>query len=96
MTIIDAIRTARTKHVVYFLLAAYVETLGYYDPLRSSVPPCVHRLPIAGTIDVAERLHLLREVLGANCLNSSEVQALLQETVDVFDTATLRLRSLDI
>ena len=93
--IAQAIKTAQTEHVIYFLLAAYVETLGYYDPLRSSLPPHVHRLPIAGTIDVNERLCALRNTLDAKRQDSSGVQGVLREAVDVFDTALQQLRNLE-
>ena len=41
----DAIKLAQTEHVVYFLLAAYVETLDFYD----SIPARAKRLPMAGS-----------------------------------------------
>ena len=93
--ITDAIQIAQTEHVIYFLLTAYVETLGYYDPPRSSLPPHVNRLPIVGTCDVTERLSALRETLDSNVQDSSDVRALIQEAVDVFDTASQRLRILE-
>lgn len=93
--ITDAIKTAQTEHVVYFLLTAYVEALGYYDPPRSSLPPYVNRLPIAGMRDVTERFRALRETLDSSVQqDSSGVRALIREAVDVFDTASQRLRIL--
>jgi hypothetical protein len=92
----DAIRTAQTEHVIYFLLTAYVETLDYYDPPRSCLPSCVNRLPIVGNGDVTERLRALRETLDSNVQDSSDVRAILQEALDLFDTAWQRLQALDM
>jgi len=91
----DAIKTGQTEHIIYFLLSAYVETLEYYDPPRSSLPSCVNRLPIAGTRDVTGRLRALRETLDSNVQDGQEIRALVQEAVDVFATASHRLRLLE-
>jgi hypothetical protein len=96
LLITDAIETAQTAHVVYFLLTAYVETLGYYDPLRSTLPPCVRRLPVAGIRDVTRRLRALRETPVSNPRNGADVRALLDEAVALFDTARRRLRTLHV
>jgi hypothetical protein len=95
LLIADAIKTAQTEHVVYFLLTAYVEMLGYYDPPRSALPPRVQRLPVAGIRDVSDRLRGLRETLDSNVRNSPDVRVILHEAVDLFDTAQRRLRALD-
>jgi hypothetical protein len=95
MMIIDAIETAQTEHVIYFLLTAYVETLGFYDPPRSFLPPDVSRLPILGNSDVTKRLRVLRETLDSDVRDRRDVQVLFQEAVDLFDTALQRLRILE-
>ena len=95
MMITDAIETAQTQHVIYFLLTAYVETLGFYDPPRSLLPPVVNRLPVSGNSDVTERLRVLRETLDSNVRDISSVRVLIQEAIDLFDTASHRLRILE-
>jgi hypothetical protein len=87
--IIEAIGTADNEHVVYFLLTAYVETLDYYDPLRSCLPEDVKSLPIAGISDVAARLRTLRRVIVQYA--QSQMRLLLQEALDVFHAALRRL-----
>lgn len=90
MKIIEAIGTADNEHVVYFLLTAYVETLDYYDPLRSCLPEHVKSLPIVGISDVAARLRTLRRVIAQYA--RSQVRLLLQEALEVFRAALRRLR----
>ena len=89
MQISEAIRRADTEHVVYFLLTAYVETLDYYDPLRSSLPRHVKRLPLAGISDVSGRLHALRTAIEQYA--ESKIQLLIQEAIEVFSAALQRL-----
>ena len=89
MKITEAIRIADTEHVVYFLLTAYVETLDYYDPLRSSLPEHVKRLPVTGISDVSERLRALHTAIEQYA--QSKVRPLIQEAVDVFSAALQRL-----
>ena len=89
MKITEAIQTADTEHVVYFLLTAYVETLGYYDPLRSSVPRDVKRLPVTGMADVSERLGALR--LTIEHYARSKTRLLIEEAVEIFSVALQRL-----
>jgi hypothetical protein len=92
LKITDAITTADTEHVVYFLLTAYVETLHYYDPLRSSLPEHVKRLPMAGISDVAERLRALRTSIEQYA--QSQARLLIEEALEVFSAALQRLKAL--
>jgi hypothetical protein len=92
LKITDAITTADTEHVVYFLLTAYVETLHYYDPLRSSLPENVKRLPMAGISDVSERLRALRTSIEQYA--QSRARLLIEEVLEVFNAALQRLRTL--
>ncbi|MGZ5094423.1 MAG: hypothetical protein ACXWCY_20470 [Burkholderiales bacterium] len=92
MKITEAIKTADTEHVVYFLLTAYVETLDYYDPLRSCLPEHVKRLPMTGMSDVSERLRALRTAIGKYA--QSQARLLIEEVVEVFGAALQRLRAL--
>ena len=90
----DAIKLATTEHAVYFLLTAYVETLDYYDPPRSSIPARAKRLPMAGKADVLERLHVLRNARKAHTQSGSIARAVIEEAVDVFSAALQRLTAL--
>jgi hypothetical protein len=92
LKITDAITTADTEHVVYFLLTAYVETLHYYDPLRSSLPEHVKRLPMAGISDVADRLRALRGSIERYA--QSQARLLIEEVLEVFSAALQRLKAL--
>lgn len=89
MKIIEAIGTADNEHVVYFLLSAYIETLDYYDPLRSSLPEDVKRLPVAGMSDVVGRLRALRSTIEQYA--QSHVRPLIAEVLEVFSASLQRL-----
>ncbi len=90
----DAITLAQTEHAVYFLLTAYVETLDYYDPPRSSIPARAKELPMAGKADVLERLHILRNACKAHTQSEPIARTVIEEAVDVFSTAIQRLTAL--
>jgi hypothetical protein len=90
----DAIRLATTEHVIYFLLTAYVETLDYYDPPRSSIPARAKRLPMAGKADVLERLHALLDARKAQTRSGSIERVVIEEAVDVFSAALQQLTAL--
>lgn len=92
MKITEAIKTADTEHVVYFLVTAYVETLHYYDPLRSSLPEDVKRLPMAGISDVSDRLRAVRGAIEQYA--QSQARLLIEEVVEVFSTALQRLSAM--
>ena len=94
MVLTEAIKSARTEHVVYFLLAAYVETLDYFDPLRSSLPQSVKKLPIEGLADVVERLGAVRAAILERTPCETRARLLFMEAVDVFTAASQRLRTL--
>lgn len=90
MTITDAVKQAKTEHVVYFLLMAYVEALGYTG--RSSVPANVKRLPIVTRTDVSERLDVLREALDSP--SGPDAALPIQEAADLFSAASEQLESI--
>jgi hypothetical protein len=92
--ITDAIRQAQTDHVVYFLLTAYVESLGWFDPPKSAFPADVTRLPVAGLSDVVQRLNALRDALQAYVLEPSRIRSVAEEAIDIFSAASQRLKSL--
>ena len=89
--ITDAIKLAPSEHVVYFLLTAYVETLGYID--LYGIPEDVKRLPISGKPDVSERLDIMRDVLHRP-QSTMTVKAVIEEAVDVFGAASEQLERL--
>ena len=95
MMIIEAIETAKTNHVVYFLLAAYVETLGFYDSSRSGLPARVKNLPVRGRADVRERLRALRGLVANSTDCPRDVRRVVDEAVVVFATAASRLSALE-
>jgi hypothetical protein len=90
LMITDAIKQAPSEHVVYFLLTAYVETLGYVD---LGIPEDVKRLPISGRPDVHERLGIMRDVL-EKPRGTQTRKAVVEEAVDVFGAASEQLAKL--
>jgi hypothetical protein len=90
LMITDAIKQAPSEHVVYFLLTAYVETLGCVD---LGIPEDVKRLPISGKPDVHERLGIMRDVLNRPRGVNTE-KAVVEEAVDVFGAASEQLERL--
>lgn len=92
MTISDAVKQAKTEHVVYFLLMAYVEALGYTG--RSSVPAHVKRLPIVTRTDVNERLDVLREALDSPRRSRPDARRLIEEAADLFSAASEQLKNI--
>lgn len=93
LIITDAIKHAQTKHVVYFLLTAYVEAVDHIDRKRG-LPKPVKRLPIAGRGDVNERLGVLRDVLTTPVVRPSDDTPMLKEAADVFSVASEQLETL--
>ena len=91
LMITDAIKLAPSEHVVYFLLTAYVETLGHID--LYGIPEDVKRLPISGKPDVSERLDIMRDVLHGPP-STTTVKAVIEEAVDVFGAASEQLERL--
>jgi hypothetical protein len=91
MTIIDTLGRAGTDHIVFFLLTAYVESLGWYGSAKSYFPARVLRLPVAGLKDVIERVSALRHARRVHAHRPSRRRVRLEEAIDVFDTASRRL-----
>lgn len=89
--ITDAIKSAETKPVVYFLLTAYVETLGVKNAY--GIPEKVKRLPISNEADVKKRSDVMHDVLHAPSPDP-HVVAVIEETVEVFDAASEQLEKL--
>ena len=59
MMIVDAISTAPSRHAVYFLVTAYIESLHHYHN-SLGIPAEVICLPVAGMGDLEARLTALR------------------------------------
>lgn len=89
LMITDAIQTAQTKHTVYFLLTAYVETLA----LSESIPENVKRLPICGKADVKQRSEVMHTVL-RRPLRDRRMVRKIEEATNLFDTASEQLKKL--
>ena len=94
MTLTDALDQAQTDHVIYFLLTAYVESLGWYDASRSAFPAQVTRIPVAGMRDVLRRLQSLLNVRASRLQAQPEVRPMWEEAVAVFGAALRRLKAL--
>lgn len=90
MLINEAIKLAQTEHVVYFLLTAYVETLGHAD--NYGIPEKVRRLPLDGQSDVQERLGLVRDILDTPACSTPHVRPVIEEVAEVFHAASEQLR----
>jgi hypothetical protein len=74
--IIQAILQARTEYVVYFLLSAWLESLGRKRYARS-IPLEARQLPVHGIDDLSRRLTVVRERLECDRYgNDAEVRAL--------------------
>jgi len=80
MMLADAISSATSEHAVYFLVAAYVESLHHFH--RSlGIPERVIALPLAGLDDLEERLRLLGDALGSTrqpVMSAAEMTAILE------------------
>ena len=80
MMLADAISSATSEHAVYFLVAAYVESLHHFH--RSlGIPERVIALPLAGLDDLEERLRLLGDGLGSTrqpVMSAAEMAAILE------------------
>jgi hypothetical protein len=89
--ITDAIKSAETKPVVYFLLTAYVETLGVKNGY--GIPEKVKHLPIGNEADVKRRSDAMHDVLHAPMPDPHAIPV-IEETVEVFDAASEQLEKL--
>jgi hypothetical protein len=89
LMITDAIQSAETKHTVYFLLTAYVETLA----LAESIPENVKRLPIRGRADVCRRTEVMHTVLRRRVRDRRMVLKIAEAT-QLFDLASEQLEKL--
>ena len=85
----EALEHAASEHVVYFLLTAYVEARVYAKQL--DVPDDVMRFPIRDEAAVNDRSRKLRELLDGGAHRDARM---LEEAVQVFQTAAVRLSAL--
>ena len=93
MFIIEAILTARTEHIVYFLLAAWLEALEH-DGHANAVPVEAKELPLRGHADVKRRLALLRQKLDRTQKYAAADLRRLRDVAAAFSVACERLREL--
>jgi len=83
MMILDAINGAPSKHAVYFLVTAYIESLHHFHR-GMGIPACVVRLPVTGVADLEERLESLHHNFAVPfdaVVPASEVSAVLASAV---------------
>ena len=90
MFIIEAILVAKTEHVVYFMLSAWLETLEHRGG-ASAIPVEVKRLPIRGLTDVRRRLACVREKLDRDAVPAAEAD-ILRIAAATFGVACEKLR----
>jgi hypothetical protein len=89
MEITDVIRQADSDYVVFFLLAAYIETLQF----GRQVPDYLTQLPINGFDDLNVRFANLAVVLDlASTKQDVSACMVLRESLQVFGTALNKLR----
>ena len=89
MIIVDAIKSARTEHAVYFLVTAYLESLSHFE-CSAGVPRPVLRLPISGSADLASRLDTLESTIDGPL----EALVPISEVAGVLASAVSRIGSL--
>ena len=91
MIIIDALKLAKTEHVVYFLLNAYIEAVDYMDATRG-LPEQAKRLPVRGIEDVARRVRVLRAMRKRSGPHRAAEAGMIDEALTAFGAAAERLR----
>jgi hypothetical protein len=91
--IIQALRAASSEYVVYFLLAAWLESLEHGGRARC-MPADARRLRIRDAHDVYARLRAIRERLVSGTEASPENARVLQDAAAAFAVACERLREL--
>jgi hypothetical protein len=93
LIIVNAIRRARTEHVVYFLLSAWLETLQHTGRARA-LPADAVRLPVRGSVDVRRRLRLLREKLASSDDMAPQSARTLEDAAFALGAARVKLSAL--
>lgn len=89
MMLADAIDSAVSEHAVYFLVTAYLESLGHFHT-SLCIPERIVALPLAGIDDLEERVRTLRAISTA----SSEGPEAAVEAIGVLECTLARLRRL--
>jgi hypothetical protein len=92
--ITDVITQANTQYVIYFLLAAYLESLDHLS-MTLGLPAWVKRFPIHGLDDVDERLAFFLHTAKKMGNGASWEPAIVDEAADVFGAASRRLSLLE-
>jgi hypothetical protein len=90
MMIVDAVSAAPTRHSVYFLVTAYIESLRHFER-TSGVPGMVLELPVSGAADLAHRLDALRR----NSDVKLEAVVAVSELAAVLACALTRIQALE-
>ena len=92
--IIQALLVAKTEHVVYFMLAAWLETLEHKGG-AAAIPEEARRLPVRGLSDVRHRLALVREKLDHDAVTAVEAD-MLRIAAATFGVACEKLREFSV
>ena len=91
MIITAAIRGAQTEEAVFFLLSAYIETLGCSESY--GIPGKVKRLPVRSRTAVRKRLGVMRKILHSP-MKCPATWHILEEAADVLAAVFERLGEL--
>ena len=91
MMICDVIRNAESESVIYFLLAAYLETAQFGGKL----PEYLTNLPITGLKNVETRFQQLMMELEASEQRHDKSCVVIKEALHIFDAALCRLKFLE-
>ena len=94
MMILDVMRSAESEYVIYFLLAAYLETTHFGGRL----PEWLTKLPLGGFRDVEVRFQSIMACKANFAWSSArfddKARDVMQEAMQVFETAFVRLNFL--
>jgi hypothetical protein len=94
MMICDVMCSAESEYVIYFLLAAYLETTHF----GASLPEWLTKLPLAGFADVEARFQSMlackAKFAWLSDRPAEKTRDIAQEAMQVFETASVRLNFL--
>ena len=86
----SVMRSADTKHTIYSLLTAYIETTHVRNT-TPYLPEQVTRLPLGGHQEIIDRFSVLTAALDGARQTSKYAQDALTEALGIFGTAVFRL-----
>jgi hypothetical protein len=94
MMILDVMCSAESEYVIYFLLAAYLETTHFGGRL----PEWLTKLPLGGFRDVEARFQSMMackaKFAWPSARSDDKARDVMQEAMQIFETAFVRLNFL--